>query len=341
MLIAYDDRLTRHLAGVQHPEQPDRVRVVASELKGRGMLNDRIDSAVARPDELARVHSRHYIDLVERECLRLDSAGAAELSTGDTVIDAGSYEAAARAAGGTLAALDRVCAERRAAFALVRPPGHHAEPARGMGFCLFNNAALAARTFSLKTGGRALIADFDYHHGNGTQALVGSGLSYISTHASPEYPGTGDPGDNYVENSGALANVPLPSSGIATEAFVAIWTQTLRTLARTVRPDVLVVSAGYDFVAGDPIGDLGVAASAARQLGRIIREIATEYCDGRALFVLEGGYDPALLATCVVETILGFDECRDVDRADHMAIPPRQRAILGNLEGTTVCSRIC
>ena len=155
MLIAYDDRLTNHLAGVQDPERPDRVRVVARELERRGMLNDRIDAAVARSDELARVHSRRYIDLVERECRRLDSVAAAELSTGDTVIDAGSYEAATRAAGGTLAALNRVCAERRAAFALVRPPGHHAEPARGMVFCLFNNAALAARTFSLKTGGQA------------------------------------------------------------------------------------------------------------------------------------------------------------------------------------------
>jgi acetoin utilization deacetylase AcuC-like enzyme len=341
VLIAYDDRLTNHLEGVAHPEQPDRVRVVAGELERRGMLNDRIDTAVARPDELARVHSRRYIDLVERECLWLDAAAATELSTGDTVVDAGSYEAAARAAGGTLAALDRVCAERRSAFALVRPPGHHAEPARGMGFCLFNNAALAARTFSLKTGGKALIADFDYHHGNGTQALVGDGLSYISTHASPEYPGTSDPGDNHVESGGALANVPLPPSGIATEAFVAIWTRTLRTLAQTVRPGLLVVSAGYDCVAGDPIGDLGVAVWAMRQFGRLMREIATEYCDGRALFVLEGGYDPAILASCVVETIIGFEEGQDVERAVDAVIPARQRAILNELEGRPTWTRIC
>jgi acetoin utilization deacetylase AcuC-like enzyme len=168
-------------------------------------------------------------------------------------------------------------------FALVRPPGHHAEPARGMGFCVFNNAALAARTFSLETGGNALIADIDYHHGNGTQALVGGGLSYISTHASPEYPGTGDTGDNHVRSDGALANVPLPLSGIATEALVAIWTRTLRALARHVRPGLLIITAGFDFVAGDSIGDLGVAASAVRQIDRIAREIATEYCEGRAL----------------------------------------------------------
>src|SRR5664279_2843571 len=152
MLVAYDDRLTEHLAGVNHPERPDRVRVVARELERRGMLGERIDCDVARPDELACAHTRAYIHLVERECLWLDATAAAELSTGDTVIDAGSYEAAARAAGGTLAALDRVCAERRGAFALVRPPGHHAEPARGMGFCLFNNAALGADTVECREG---------------------------------------------------------------------------------------------------------------------------------------------------------------------------------------------
>jgi acetoin utilization deacetylase AcuC-like enzyme len=336
MLVAYDDRLTEHLAGSDHPEHPDRVRVVARELEQRGMLGERIDTAIAQPHELTRVHPRHYVELVRRECAYLESVhDIGLLSTGDTHIDAGSYEAAARAAGGTLAALDRVCAENRSAFALVRPPGHHAEPARGMGFCMFNNAALAARTFTLETGSSVLLADIDYHHGNGTQALVGGGLSYVSTHAAPAYPGTGDPRDNYVGHDGTLVNVPLPVTGIATEAFVAIWTRTLRRLARHLRPGLLVVSAGYDFVAGDPVGDLGVAQSAARQIGRIVQEIAAEFCDGRALFVLEGGYDPATLATCVIETILGFEEGKDVERTDAIALPGRQQAILSDLQSAT------
>jgi acetoin utilization deacetylase AcuC-like enzyme len=201
-----------------------------------------------------------------------------------------------------------------------------------MGFCVFNNAGLAARTYCLETGRSALIADIDFHHGNGTQALVGDGLSYLSTHASPEYPWTGDATENHLSAGGSLMNVPLPVTGIATEAFVAIWTQSLRRMAQRVRPSLLVVSAGFDFVAGDPIGDLGVAVSATRQIGRIVREIATEYCGDRALFVLEGGYNPAILAACVIETIRGFEEGLEVERMDHASIPGAQRAIVDALE---------
>jgi acetoin utilization deacetylase AcuC-like enzyme len=161
-------------------------------------------------------------------------------------------------------------------------------------------------------------------------------LSYVSTHASPAYPGTGHPRDNHLLAGGALVNVPLASTGIATEAFVAIWTRTLRTLAARLRPGLLVISAGYDFVAGDPVGDLGVAASAARQIGRIAAEIAADYCAGRALFVLEGGYDPATLATCVIDTIVGYEEGAAVERADEASIPRPQQAILGELDGARV-----
>jgi acetoin utilization deacetylase AcuC-like enzyme len=328
VLVAYDDGLTRHLAGSGHPEAPDRVRVAAEELRRRGMLNDRIDTRAALESELWRVHAPAYVERAKRECERLDAGMLAQLSTGDTAIDATSYDGALHAAGGTLAALEGAVERGSGAFALVRPPGHHAEPARGMGFCLFNNAALAARTFALETGRPALVADIDYHHGNGTQALVDGGLSYVSTHAHPAYPGTGDPASNRVEPSGSLVNIPIAVSGISTEGFVAIWAHTLRALAERVRPGLLVVSAGYDFVAGDPVGDLGVATEAARELGRLACEVAQTYCEGRVLFVLEGGYDPPTLGRCVAETIAGFEDNATVDGADLDAVPALQRFLM-------------
>ncbi len=331
MVVAYDESLTQHLAGVLHVERPDRVRACVAELERRGMFGERIDVRAAEIDAIARVHDRAYIERAKRECAALVDATSAELSTGDTDIDASSYEGALRAAGGTLAALDHVVATRRAAFALVRPPGHHAEPARGMGFCLFNNAAVAARAFTAETGEHVIVADIDYHHGNGTQALVGAGLSYASTHAMPAYPGTGRAADNHVELAGTLLNVPIAASGIATEAFVAIWAAALRALAAHLRPGLLVVSAGYDFAAGDPVGDLGVAPAAAREIGRLAREIADTWCGGRALFVLEGGYDPATLAGCVADTIAGYEEGVAADPADPASIPAAQRTVLAGL----------
>jgi acetoin utilization deacetylase AcuC-like enzyme len=253
-------------------------------LRAGGVLTQTLGARDASDEELERVHPPGYLELLRRETEHL--VGARYLSTGD----ANSLRVARRAAGGAIAAVQASTELGEAVFALVRPPGHHAEPARGMGFCLFNNVVVAARAFQAQTGGepRVLIADFDYHHGNGTEAEAGAGLSYISTHAFPAYPGTGS--RSYARDGDLIVNVPLPVGGVSTEAFVAVWQHALPRVARLVRPDLLIVSAGFDYVAGDGVGDLGVGAEAASPIAAVIRDVAREYCSGAVAYVLEGGY---------------------------------------------------
>lgn len=329
MLVVCDERCSAHLEGIAHPESPARLRSVLMHLEKAGLLTERLEARDATRDELMLVHPSGYVNLVQEEIERLRSGvPAAYLSTGDTVIDTASWDAAVRAAGATLSALEAAVSENRGAFAIVRPPGHHAEPRRGMGFCLFNNAGIAARAFVTRSGGRALVIDFDYHHGNGTEALVGGGVSYVSTHASPAYPGTGSGRDNHVDPQGTLLDFPLGLS-YETESFVALWQETLRKLCARIRPNLIVVSAGYDFVAGDPVGDLGIDVSASSALGAAIREVAEEFCEGRAVFVLEGGYDLGLLARGVETTIRAYDAgTSELGDADTDSIPVQQREAL-------------
>jgi acetoin utilization deacetylase AcuC-like enzyme len=261
---------------------------VQARLRAGGVLAQTLNARDASDEELQRVHAPGYLELLRRETEHL--VGASYLSTGDTLVDANSLRAARRAAGGAIVAVQASVALGEPVFALVRPPGHHAEPARGMGFCLFNNVAVAARAYQARNGGqpRVLIADFDYHHGNGTEAEAGAGLSYISTHAFPAYPGTGS--QSYARAGDLIVNVPLPVGGISTEAFVAVWQHALPRLARLVRPDLVIVSAGFDYVAGDCVGDLGVGVEAAAPIAAVIRDVAREYCNGAVTYVLEGGY---------------------------------------------------
>jgi acetoin utilization deacetylase AcuC-like enzyme len=274
------------------------VEVVASRLRARGKLDTLVAARDATDEELLRVHASDYVELVKREAGSIGKPGY--LSTGDVVIDHRSLAVARRAAGGAICAIETAAARRRPVFALIRPPGHHAESRRGMGFCLFNNAAIAARAYQAMFGGRVLIVDFDYHHGNGTQDVAGNGLSYVSTHAFPAYPGTGR--EDVEVDGGMVVNVPLSASGIATETFIGTWERLLPEIARATRPDAIVVSAGFDYVKGDPVGDLGVEIEAATDLANLISTIAVD-CNAALAYVLEGGYNIDALTDSIERVI--------------------------------------
>jgi len=328
VIVVYDELYLAHLRNARHPESPDRVAHVAAHLASTGQFGERRDARDASDDELLFVHTLAYLERVKRDVAAVDARGG-YLSTGDTAIDDMSLAVARRAAGGALAALEYAVAGGCAAFALIRPPGHHAEPERGMGFCIFDNAAIAAHAFVKRHGGRALILDFDYHHGNGTQAAARDGVSFVSTHAYPAYPGTGSAGENVFRPDATVVNVPLTPHGFGTEPFVAVWQRLVREAADLVKPDLIVVSAGYDYATGDPIGDLGVEGPlAASLLAVAIREAAETYSGGRVVYCLEGGYDLDVLAASVAATLRAHDAAAGGARAEPASIPLPQRAIL-------------
>lgn len=292
-----------------HPESPGRLQAIMSHLESTGLLARmaEVPPRDATLEELARVHSRALVEQVKAAA---DPYRDHWLDV-DTYVVGKSYEAGLRAAGGVIAAADAVLdGEVESAVALVRPPGHHATPGQAMGFCLFNNVAVAAAHALARRAARVAIVDFDVHHGNGTQDTFyrDGRVLYFSTHQHPFYPGTG----NYSETGegqgrGAIVNVPLPA-GSGDEAYRRAYREVCEPVVRRFRPEVIFVSAGFDAHFADPLAQMLVSTRGYWAVASLLRELAGELCEGRIVYALEGGYDHMALAWSVracVETLLG------------------------------------
>lgn len=286
-----------HHTGRHHPERPERFDVALGAIQDLDLA--RLEPRVANEDEIALCHGREYIRLVEREVM----TGFHELSTGDTIISPRSLDAALRAAGGVLNAVDAVFDKRaQNAFCIVRPPGHHATPTRGMGFCLFNSIAIAARYAQRRYGvDRVLIADWDVHHGNGTQDIfyTDGTVFFFSTHQHPWYPGTGladETGED--KGAGMTLNCPFPA-GSGRKEILGAFQERLMPAAERVKPELVLISAGFDSRVEDPLGNFLLTDADFADLTGVMLEIANKHAAGRVVSVLEGGYNLTGLASAV------------------------------------------
>ena len=285
-------RFRDHQTGFGHPECPERIDAVATaidQVHSTGMLQPMSFTPCPMEDILA-CHSPAYLEVAQREI----AAGFDMLSTGDTDVCRESWEIALLAAGAAVAAVDAVCQSRvNAAFCAVRPPGHHATADRGMGFCVLNNIAIAARYAQRHHACRhALIVDWDVHHGNGTQDIfyADGSVLYFSTHQYPWYPGTGSASETGEgPGAGLTINVPLPA-GSGRAAVMEAFEQQLLPAVDRFQPDVVLVSAGFDSRLGDPLGGFLLDDQDFYDLTQFVMKIANQYAGGKVVSLLEGGY---------------------------------------------------
>jgi acetoin utilization deacetylase AcuC-like enzyme len=297
-LLYYDPRFLQHDTG-DHPECPERLRQIVAELDARG-LADRCLRPTWQPadrDRLASMHDAAHIEQLQQ----LAAAGGGRVDA-DTVVSPPSIDVAKLAAGAVCDAVRRVLAdESSSALCLVRPPGHHARPRQAMGFCLFNNIALGAQAALDRGVSRVLIVDWDVHHGNGTQDCFydDSRVGFFSAHRWPFYPGTGDTDETGTgDGLGTTRNLPLPF-GISRKDYLAAVAGELEDFAARIKPELVLVSAGFDSHRADPVGSLGLEVEDFAALSTLVSEIADTHAAGRLVSVLEGGYNPPVLAETV------------------------------------------
>ena len=298
-----------------HPESPERLEVVLALLRESG-LRDRlreIEPRDATDEELSWVHPAQFLEELRRICA--DGPGMIDM---DTYVQPESFSIALTAAGSTVAATEAVLGgEVDSAFVAVRPPGHHAGPELAMGFCLLNNIAIAAEAARKRHGlERIAIIDIDVHHGNGTQDAFyeDGGVLYVSTHLFPFYPGTGPPRETGVDDgAGANVNIALPAYCGDAE-YCAAFDQLVEPIVRRFRPELILVSCGFDAHFADPIANMALSNAGYGELTARLLRLAQELCDGKIVFLLEGGYD--LIAVpwgvrTVIEVLLGEEATPD------------------------------
>jgi acetoin utilization deacetylase AcuC-like enzyme len=306
LLLISSTRFADHQTPPGHPERPERAEVmdvIADRWRQQG-------GAVAAPgtatlEQLARVHDREYLRRIS------ETAGRVAALDPDTYTSPESYEIALIAAGAAIDAVEDVLrGSHRVALALVRPPGHHAERSRAMGFCLFNNVAVAAAHARTLGAHRVAIVDYDVHHGNGTQHVFESNpnVLYASTHQFPFYPGTGAADEIGVGSGGGFTvNLPM-ERGAVSEDYRLVFTEVLLPVVRQFKPDLILVSAGFDAHERDPLANMRLTTEAFAAMTMELQAVAAECCSGRMALVTEGGYDLHALAAslgAVVETLAG------------------------------------
>ena len=289
--LVYDPAYLKHETG-HHPENPERLKVIISALQQDESLWTRLQHLAPRQvtdDDIMRCHSHRLIDQIRSLCER----GVPFVDL-DTAICAQSFEIARLAAGAATVAVDEVFNDASNAIALVRPPGHHASSNRAMGFCLFNNVAIAARYAQVHYGAdRVLIIDWDVHHGNGTQEIFyhDPSVFYFSTHQYPYYPGTGSAGERGLDKGeGTTLNIPLPE-GTSASAHREAFAEALKAIEKAFPPDLIIISAGFDSRRGDPLGGLMLEDSDFEEMTKQVMDIADRNGGGRVVSVLEGGYN--------------------------------------------------